>query len=148
YYTALSSRPGQAIMAPLLTAWVPQRAIDTTLDFVFAPQAAPDGYADYLGPRLSLRRDTLRENALQRAHLLDEISAQVVHYPELTLPVEIVHGTADTIVPAHVHSEPLSRQIPSASLTLLDGIGHMPQHAAEAEVIAAIERAAARAGLR
>ncbi|MEM1273935.1 MAG: alpha/beta hydrolase [Pseudomonadota bacterium] len=147
YYTALSSAPGQAFMAPLLSAWVPDAAIDTALGMVFAPNPAPQGYADHIGPRLSLRLPTLRENATQRRTLLGEITDQVVRYPELSLPIEILHGTDDTIVPAATHSEPLSRQLRNADLRLLDGIGHMPHHVALDEVLAAIDRAAARAGL-
>ncbi len=69
-------------------------------------------------------------------------------YGELTMPLEIVHGDADTIVPLRIHSEPLSRQVPGANLTVLEGIGHMPQHAAPQAVEDAIDRAATRAGLR
>lgn len=148
YYTALSSWWGRAVMAPLLTAWVSDDLIARSIDDTFAPQAMPDGYVAHFGPRLSLRRVSLRENALQRAGLLAQIEAQVVHYPELTMPAEILHGQADSTVSATIHSEPLSRQMPNADLTLLPGIGHMVQHSAEAEVIAAIDRLASRAGLR
>lgn len=148
YYTALSSRAGQAVMAPLLSAWVPNAAIPPTLNAIFAPNDTPADYAAHIGPRLSLRLPTIRINASERRALLEEIAAQVVHYPELTLPVEILHGSDDTIVPAETHSEPLSRQLPNAELTLLDGIGHMPHHVAMEDVLAAIDRAAARAGLR
>ena len=148
YYELLSSRFGQAIVAPLLSAWVPDGAIDRTLAEVFEPNEAPANYAAHIGPRLSLRLPSLRENALQRRALLAEINAQVIHYPELTLPVEILHGTDDTIVPAAIHSEPLSRQLPGGELTLLEGIGHMPHHVAMPHIIDAIDRAAERAGLR
>ena len=69
-------------------------------------------------------------------------------YPTLTLPVEILHGTDDTTVPLNIHSEPLARQIPGAILTRLQGVGHMPHHADPDAVLAAIDRAAVRAGLR
>ena len=50
-------------------------------------------------------------------------------YPTLTLPVELIHGDADTIVPLTIHSQPLSRILPDARLTVLPGTGHMPHHA-------------------
>ena len=62
--------------------------------------------------------------------------------------VEIVHGDADTIVPLDIHSEPLARLLPDATLTVLPGIGHMPHHAAPDAVVAAIDRVFARAALR
>lgn len=148
YYTALSSRAGQAIMAPLLSAWVPEGAINAALAAVFAPNDVPEGYGAHIGTRMSLRLDTMRENALQRRALLGEITDQVTRYRDLSIPVEILHGTADTIVPVQTHSEPLASQLPNAELTLLEGIGHMPHHVALADVLAAIDRAAMRAGLR
>ena len=69
-------------------------------------------------------------------------------YAGLTLPIELIHGDADTIVPLKIHSGPLSRLLPDAVLTILPGLGHMPHHAALPEVLAAINRAATRAGLR
>ena len=64
-------------------------------------------------------------------------------YDTIACPVEIVHGDADTIVPATIHAIPLSDILPRARLTLLPGVGHMPHHAAPDDVIAAIDRLAA-----
>jgi pimeloyl-ACP methyl ester carboxylesterase len=66
----------------------------------------------------------------------------------LTLPVELVHGDADTIVPLTIHSVPLSKILPNVHLTVLPGTGHMPHHAQAQAVVAAIARAAAHARLR
>jgi pimeloyl-ACP methyl ester carboxylesterase len=63
------------------------------------------------------------------------------------MPIEIVHGEADTIVPLQVHSIPLSRLAPNAQLVILPGLGHMPHHNAPEEVVAAVDRARRRAGL-
>jgi pimeloyl-ACP methyl ester carboxylesterase len=72
----------------------------------------------------------------------------VAQYATLTMPIELVHGTADTIVPLEVHAAIATPQLPDAILTTLPGIGHMPQHVSQPEVVAAIDRAATRAGLR
>ena len=68
--------------------------------------------------------------------------------PLVRAPWLFVHGTADDTVGLTLHSEKLVQQIPAATLTRLDGIGHMPHQVAQEDVIAAIDRAAARAGLR
>jgi pimeloyl-ACP methyl ester carboxylesterase len=60
----------------------------------------------------------------------------------MAVPLEIVHGSLDTIVPAEVHSVPLSRLVPGARLTLLEGAGHMPHHTHPEAVVAAIGRGA------
>ncbi len=71
-----------------------------------------------------------------------------MRYPEILLPVEILHGTEDTTVYADIHAKPLAEMLPDAKLTILEGIGHMPHHVVPDEIVAAIERAAVRAGLR
>jgi pimeloyl-ACP methyl ester carboxylesterase len=147
-YRIISSRLGSALVVPLLTAFVPDRYIDKVVASVFAPQPVPDGYGAYVGAGLTLRRVTMRANADQRANLLDEITALQPRYGEISVPTELVHGTADTTVGLPIHSEKLVHQIPGATLERLDGIGHMPQHVAQDAVIDAIDRAAARAGLR
>lgn len=148
FYKITSNDLGSATVVPALTAFVPTPVVDSAIESVFAPQKEPEGYAEYIGAPLTLRRDTMRANAMQRANLLDEIQALYPRYGAITVPTEILHGDADTTVGLSIHSIPLSQQISDATLTVLKGIGHMPHHAAEPEVIAAIDRAAQRAGLR
>ena len=112
------------------------------------PQNVPDGYIAHFGPELTLRRTTMRANAQQVNSLRPYVVEIKERYPGLNLPVEILHGTEDTIVPLAIHSEPLSRQIPGAVLTRMEGIGHTPHHADPQAVVDAIDRVAARAGLR
>jgi pimeloyl-ACP methyl ester carboxylesterase len=90
---------------------------------------------------------SFRENARQVNALRGHVVEMSQHYGDLTMPLEIVHGEADTIVPAQIHSIPLSRIAPGANLTLLPGMGHMPHHADPGAVIAAVDRARVRAGL-
>jgi pimeloyl-ACP methyl ester carboxylesterase len=148
FYKITSSTWGSIFAVPLLTAWVPVGYVDNTLASIFAPDAVPDGYGAHVGTGLSLRRSALRANAQQRKSILDEIKAQVPLYGTISVPVEILHGTGDDTVSPKIHSEVLVTQIKGANLILLDGIGHMPHHAATDQVIAAIDRAAMRAGLR
>ena len=148
YYRVLSHPIGQWLAAPILTAWVPDRVVTDTIASVFAPQPTPPGYAAHFGAGLTLQRRALRENALQRASVLDEIVQMVPDYPSLDLPVEILHGDQDTTVGLSIHSEPLARAIKGANLVVMHGVGHAPHHADPATVLAAIDRAAARAQLR
>ena len=147
-YRVTSSRLGSWLVVPLITAFVPDSYVARVIESIFTPQKVPDGYADKIGPGLILRRDSTRANALQRANLLDEIKAQHVRYDDLTLPVEALHGDADTIVPLGTHAGPFLEKVPQTQLTILNGVGHMPHQTHVADVVAAIDRAAARAGLR
>ena len=60
----LTSGPLAPVLVPLLTAWVPDRVVEDAIAEVFEPQAPPPGYAEHIGAGLTLRRDSLRENAL------------------------------------------------------------------------------------
>ena len=69
YYRILSSPLGQALAAPVLTAWVPDHVVTDTIASIFAPQPVPEGYADYIGAGLTLqRRAPARERAAARGH--------------------------------------------------------------------------------
>ena len=146
-YRATESRLGGAVLPPLIAAFAPDRLVAEAVERTFAPNAEPAGYAEHLGPALSIRADSFRANARQVNSLRPAVEAMAERYSTLTMPVEIVHGDADTIVPLEVHSRPLSRLIPGANLTVLAGVGHMPHHVAPEAVIAAIDRARERAGL-
>jgi pimeloyl-ACP methyl ester carboxylesterase len=148
FYTVLGAPWGGALVVPLITAFTPRPYVKDRIDSIFAPQTAPQGYADYIGAGLSMRRTTLRANVRQVNTLRPHMVAMKPQFPTLTMPMEIVHGDADDTVPLAVHSIPLSQQVPGAHLTVLPGVGHMPHHVDPQAVVDAIDRAAQRAGLR
>lgn len=148
WYRATSTAAGRTTLVPLAAAWVPQSYVRAQIDAVFAPDHPPPGYLDHLGTDLILRHSQLAANVAQVNALRPQIVAMEPRYAELRLPIEMVHGSADTIVPLSVHSGPLAPRLPSARLTVIEGAGHMPHHSHPHIVLAAIHRAAARAGLR
>lgn len=148
YYTLLSHPISGPILANLINAWVPESYVKGSVEAVFTPQEAPDGYTAHFGPGLTLRRFSLLENAQQRANLLPQIEAMAPRYGEIAVPTEILHGDADLTVPLHIHSEPLARAIPGANLVVMEGVGHMPQHSDPQAVVDAIDRLKDASGLR
>ena len=132
------------LTGPLLARNVPGRVADRlagrAVTRIFAPQPAPAGYLAHMRPDLLLQPATIRANALQLKALKAQLRAMAARYPDIAVPVEILHGSADAVVPLEVHALPLARQIPNARLTRLEGVGHMPQHAALPEVLAALHR--------
>nr|WP_175501210.1 alpha/beta hydrolase [Poseidonocella pacifica] len=148
FYTIGSSRLGGAVVIPALAAVIPRSYVDVVLKDIFKPQTPPAGYAERIGAPLTLRPESLRANAQQIDALKPLVREMSPRYSSLHIPVEIVHGDADEIVPLEVHSRPLANQIPGANLTVLPGIGHMPHHVAPEAVTDAIDRTAARAALR
>ena len=146
-YRINGSAMGGAALPPLIVAFAPAQAVDATLGAVFAPDPVPDGYAEHFGIGLTLRRDSIRANARQVRVLRSHVVEMSQHYATLTMPLEIVHGEADIIVPPGIHSLPLSRLVPGANLVILKDTGHMPHPSEPEAVVAAIDRARVRAGL-
>lgn len=147
-YTITGSALGGALVVPLLSALVPNGYVEASINEIFAPQSPPSGYSTHVGAPLTMRPAAMRANARQVSILRRHIVGMAPHYGTLPMPVEIVHGQADTIVPFDIHAKPLERQVPGAHLCALPGIGHMPHHVAQDTVIEAIHRAAERAELR
>ena len=140
---------GRPVIGPLLARAAPVLAgpdwVREAITDVFAPDPVPARYFAEGGVELALRPPTFRVNSVMMFKIHSEIVDQHDRYPAIACPVEIVHGDADTIVPAQIHAIPLAGTVPNGRLTLLPGVGHMPHHARGDDVIAAIDRLAAAA---
>jgi pimeloyl-ACP methyl ester carboxylesterase len=147
-HNVMGNAVGGHTLVPLVTAFAGNKTAEDATRGIFAPDSMPDGYLAHIGAELTMRRATLRANSGQVAGLKPFIIDMSADYASLTLPVELIHGDADTIVPLSVHAARLVNILPNAVLTILPGVGHMPHHSNEPDVIAAINRAATRAGLR
>ncbi len=117
--------PASAIARRLVTRGM----IRSALAEIFEPQPVPPRYEVEGGVDMALRSGTFRLNAQALDCLHPQIVENLPEYGRIDCPVEIIHGTADRLVPAAIHAEPLSRILPHNRLTLLDGVGHMPHHA-------------------
>jgi pimeloyl-ACP methyl ester carboxylesterase len=148
YYTVNGSPIGGAVIIPLLSAFAPTSTIEGAVEGVFAPNPVPEGYTDHIGAPLAVRQTTFRANVRQVNTLRPHVVDMVTRYPQLTLPIEIIHGTADKTVPDFVHPQEFIKIVDSARLTSLPGVGHMPHHGDPQAAVDAIVRAATRAGLR
>lgn len=147
YYRIFGSPLIGPLAAPLVSAFASPATVEKSVADVFAPAPTPPGYIAGAAIPLATRTRHFRTSARQVAQLRPHLVGMRPHYPGLDLPVELLHGTADTSVRAEVHSEPLAALLPRATLTLLPGIGHAPHHVVPDTVAAAIDRAARAAGL-
>ncbi|WP_417767174.1 alpha/beta fold hydrolase [Stappia sp.] len=129
-------------VAPVVAGQVAPQAIGT----VFAPEAAPDAYADAIGLDLLLRPATFHANARDVALLKGEVAAAVADYPRIGQPAVVITGDEDTVVYPDIHSAGLVRDLPRARMVELRGAGHMPHHTRRARVVSEIEVLAAQVG--
>ena len=148
YYTVNGSALGGGILVPLLSALVPNGTIHKAVDNTFTPNRAPAGYAQHLGGQLVMRPWNFRANVRQVNTLYPNVVALAKRYRDLTLPIEILHGTEDKTVPIYIHAREIAKIVPSVSVTELTGVGHVPHHVDTAAAVAVIDAAANRAGLR
>ena len=51
-----------------------------------------------------------------------------------------MHGTEDELVPISVHAIPLAKQIPNSKFIKLSGIGHMPHHFRQNDIVYALNQ--------
>lgn len=130
-----------------LSALVPESTARSVFDAVFEPHQVPDGYIGHFGPGLSMRRSSQAANNRQINALRGYLRQMQPGYDALDMPIEALHGDADTIVGLEIHSARLVDDVASARLTRLEGAGHMPQHSHPEAVVDAINRARSRADL-
>jgi pimeloyl-ACP methyl ester carboxylesterase len=147
-YRLTANPVGSALLLPLAAGLLPMSYIDKAVAAVFSPEAAPQGYAKAIAAPLAMRLTALRANMAQVNALRAELVEMQPLYPNLTLPIEMIHGNADTVVPVEVHSIPFTKLVASAHLEVEQGAGHMPHYTRKAQVLAAIDRAEHRAALR
>lgn len=140
WYRVTNSRLGRAIVTNLAAAIVTSAYVRRATNAVFAPQIAPQAYLQEFGAMMAARAYSLAVNTAQVNALLNDIRGQMAGYPALDMPIALIHGDADTIVPLTIHSQKLVQILPNARLTVLHGAGHMPQHAHLDTVLAALSR--------
>lgn len=145
WYQLSASWLGQNVVLPLVAGLAPRAAVDNSLEGVFAPNPVPDGYMAHLGYDLTLRASQLALNAKQVDSLKGYVEAMSPGYPALEMPIEIIHGDADTTVGLSFHSQRMADTLDNANLTVLPDVGHMPHHARPEDVAGAIRRTHARA---
>jgi pimeloyl-ACP methyl ester carboxylesterase len=135
----LAAKPiiGPAMMA-FATAYFGDEYFSSRYETVFYPQTAPDGFLKHVGVNLSTRYKCFVENARQLNTLRPQIVAQSKLYKNLNIPVELIHGTADTSVPSFVHAEEFVKLVPQANLVSIKGMGHGTHQLATAQIEAAI----------
>lgn len=128
-------------VVPLLNRMLAPRAVSK----VFAPCPVPERFMQEYSISHAVRPSQMRA-VVEEADMLIESARKLSElYQELHLPVRLVAGSADRVVPTHKHSARLHQEIASSDFRNIDGVGHMVHHSAPDHVVAAVE-AIAEAG--
>ncbi len=128
------------ILARFVAKFIQEKAAKNAIKDAFNPSKAPDGYWEHIGKNHFTVPDTTHNSARELVSSPPYINEIVAKYPELCLPIEIIHGGADTRLPAETHTTGLKKLLPNAEITLVENIGHMAHYCAEPQIIAALAR--------
>ncbi|MBT6276537.1 MAG: alpha/beta hydrolase [Chromatiales bacterium] len=103
-------------------------ALAKAIAAVFAPNHPPPGYEHKTAVRLALRPGPFRASAEDILRLSPYLAHQSQHYVQLKMPMLLITGENDTVVPAWNHSERLVKLLPNAKLVSIPNTGHAPHH--------------------
>ena len=109
---------------------------------VFAPDSAPEDYAQRIGLPLLFRPGHFLANSTDSSRLREHLVRQSGRYQDIRVPTIIITGNRDQVVWAKLHSYALHGQIVGSELIKLVGVGHMPHYVRADVVIDALERLA------
>lgn len=91
---------------------------------------------------MAIRPSQLRASAAESALMIPDAVAFQGRYGELEMPVAIVAGSGDKIVDVDDQAVRLHRELPTSSLHVVEGCGHMVHHTSPRDVMAAVEAVA------
>ena len=106
---------------------------------VFTPNPVTPNYAEDTRVRLALRPEPFFASAQDLLRLSPYLEKQSQLYASIDLPLLLITGSADTIVPAWNHSNRLIKILSNATLIELPDTGHVPHHAQTRLVVKNIE---------
>lgn len=113
-------------------------AMDKAIESVFSPNPVPEGYRDRIAAPLILRPQQFRFNAQDVRYLSQFLAQQSPSYAQIELPVLLVTGDQDGVVPAWNHSDRLIKQLSKGQLHYISGAGHAPHHSHTQAVVGLI----------
>lgn len=106
---------------------------------MFAPCPVPAQFFTEVPRGLMLRPWQIRAGAEEAALLNWSARTLTKHYGELQLPVAILAGTEDRVVPIDQQSARLHQELPDSRFQAIPGVGHMIHYAVPEQVAAAVE---------
>jgi len=138
YYTLASSRRFGPLFRWVVLLPAGLLTLSGGVRAVFNPNPTPADYVERTRLPLMLRPWHFKANAEDVVDIEAHVVALSGRYGAIRAPTAILTGDRDGIVYAHIHSKGCARDIPGATLKVLEGVGHSPHHGAPESVIEAI----------
>ncbi len=101
---------------------------------MFKPQDIPTGYLDYVGSDLSRRLSTIKANKNDLLIASQALDQNYTSYVRIEMPIEIIHGNEDFLLPFKSQAVDFNKAIPNSRLHILPNVGHMAHHFALKEL--------------
>jgi pimeloyl-ACP methyl ester carboxylesterase len=137
YYPA--SRP---VIGPLFSHLLPVAgaalSMEQAIAGVFFPQMPPANYIEKTALRLTLRPQAFQANAQDVSALLAHVRQRAGHYHDIKVPTVVITGDKDQTVSPVIHTAQFAREVPHATIVLLEGVGHVPHESDSERVVAEI----------
>jgi pimeloyl-ACP methyl ester carboxylesterase len=127
------------IFTPLLGAWI----VREDLQKAFAPDPVPKHYLRHVLSEWTRPRK-VKWYSVDDALLNESLPKISPRYSDIRVPVVIVTGDSDLIVPAKENSYRLYEELPHAELVVLEKTGHQIPFTRPDAVVDAIDRVAAK----
>jgi pimeloyl-ACP methyl ester carboxylesterase len=130
-------------LAPLIS-----RAIwPLLLRKIFGPARVPEKFSGF--PKaMAVRPSQIRASAAETAYMIPNAIVEYQEYRALKMPVAIIAGQEDRLIPIDEQSARLHEEITQSSLHRIAGAGHMVHQTAPAAVMSAIEQVDGSAPVR
>lgn len=109
---------------------------------IFAPAPVSSGWKTVFPFEMTLRPSQIRAAAADAAVMVPAAAFIEPRLAELRMPVTVIAGTGDKVVPPSEQSERVSRTLRRSRLIMVEGAGHMVHHTAADQVASEIRTAA------
>lgn len=107
---------------------------------VLYPMQVPDNYTKNIAAPLALRPWTFLDNVEDMMRLNEYMQTLSPRYDEIELPLLIIHGKEDVLVPFWNHGRRVLPVVHQAQLVLIPGAGHGLHHTHTQQVVGAIDK--------
>lgn len=109
---------------------------------MFGPRPVPDKF-DGFPKEMAVRPSQMRASAAESALMIPAAFESSKTYDQVNIPTIIIAGDEDRLIDINKQSVRLHGEIKRSKLHRIAGAGHMIQHSATAQLMAAIDEAAA-----